>query len=91
MVGRRHRVAFASALSAAAGELVWVLLVTAGMSPAVAAVIAIAAVIALASLAPRRVGGRLFSLAFGYAFAFAVIEFPLLVVLLFVLNPPGRE
>jgi hypothetical protein len=62
MLGQRRRVTAASALSAAAGGSVWVVLVTAGLSAGVATAAACVVAFGLASVAAWRVNKRLFGL-----------------------------
>src|SRR5712691_4103429 len=89
MVGQRRRVMAASALSAAAGGLVWVALLTAGLSAAVATAVACVTAFGLASVAAWRVDNHLFRVALAYAFAFILLESPIWIVLVLVLNPSG--
>jgi hypothetical protein len=91
MVSQRRRVAVASALSATTGGLVWVALLSAGLSAALATAVACGTVLGLASVAPWRVDRRLLGLSLVYAFAFTVLELPLVVFLLFALYPSGGE
>ena len=83
----RRRVAAVSALSVAAGGVVWVAMWTAGVWWPLATVLGLGTAFALASVAPWRVDRGLFGLALGYAFAFVLLESPLWIFLLLVFNP----
>jgi hypothetical protein len=87
----RRRVAVASAGSAAAGGLVWVALLTAGISAALATTVACAMAFGLASIMPWRLDRQLLGVALGYAFAFVLLEAPIWIVLVLVLNPSGGD
>jgi hypothetical protein len=87
----RRRVAVTSAGSAAAGGLVWVALLTAGLSAGLATAISGAVTIGLACLTPWRRERQLLGLALGYAFAFVLLEAPIWILLVLVLNSCGGD
>jgi hypothetical protein len=91
MRGQRRRVTAASALSAAAGGSVWVVLVTAGLSVGVATAVGCAMAFGLASLAAWQVDKHRLDLALAYTFAFILLEAPVWIVLVLVLNPSGGD
>lgn len=91
MVRPRRIVTAASAVSAAGGWIVWVALLTAGVSGTVATAVACATALGLASVAPWRLDKHLSGLALGYLFAFILLEAPIWIVLLLMLNPSGGE
>jgi hypothetical protein len=70
---------------------VWVVLVTAGLSAEVATAVACVIAFGLASAAAWRVDKHLFGLALAYAFAFILVESPIWIVLVLVLNPSGGD
>jgi len=57
----------------------------------VAAAVACVMVLGLASVAAWRVDKHLLGLALAYAFAFIVLESPIWIVLVLVLNPSGGD
>ncbi|HEX9482018.1 MAG TPA: hypothetical protein VF927_07960 [Solirubrobacteraceae bacterium] len=91
MVRQRRRITVASAISAAGGWLVWVALLTAGLSVGVATAVACVTALGLAGIVPRRLDRQLFGLALGYTFAFALLEAPVWILLVLVLNPSGGD
>jgi hypothetical protein len=71
--------------------LVWVALLTAGTSGVLATAVGCAIAVGLASLTPWRLDRQLLGVALGYAFAFVLLEAPIWIVLVLVLNPSGGD
>lgn len=69
----------------------WVALLTAGLSAAVATAVACVTAFGLASMMPWRLDRQLLGLALGYAFAFVLLEAPIWILLVLVLNPSGGD
>jgi hypothetical protein len=89
MVGQRRGVIVASALAAAAGGAVWLVLLLVGLSAALATAAASVATVGLAMLGAWRADRRLIGLALGYSFAFLLLESPVFIVLALLLSPSG--